>query len=119
MGIDSRRLLNRARDGEACRGTDPRTNPGLALGALMAAAAEIGRDKLTLLVPDRLESFGLWVEQLVAESTGKQGKGIVPIAGETTNAPPGNDRLAIVVRHRRRRARRAGASIGCARRACP
>ena len=48
----------------------------------MAAGAQQGRDKLTLLLPPRLASFGLWVEQLVAESTGKQGDGVVPIAGE-------------------------------------
>lgn len=54
-----------------------------ALGAAMAAGARHGQDKLTLLVPAALESFGLWVEQLVAESTGKQGVGVVPIAGET------------------------------------
>ena len=83
---------------EACQSTDPRTNPGLALGALLGAAAKTGRDKLTLLVPDRLESFGLWIEQLIAESTGKHGTGIVPIAGETTKAPAGDDRLAVVVR---------------------
>ena len=99
MAIPLAPVLVRARTMvEACRATDPRTNPGVALGALMGAAAKTGRDKLTLLVPDRLESFGLWVEQLVAESTGKQGKGMVPIAGETTNASPGDDRMAVVVR---------------------
>jgi hypothetical protein len=77
-----------------------RENPGLALGAVMAAgvAPETGkRDKLTLLVPKRLESFGLWVEQLVAESTGKQGKGIVPIAGESSDMPIGDDRVFVAV----------------------
>ena len=49
----------------------------------MAAGALSGRDKLTLLVPPALEAFGLWVEQLVAESTGKSGVGVIPIAGET------------------------------------
>jgi glucose-6-phosphate isomerase len=57
-------------------------NPAVALGLAMATAARAGRDKLTLLLPDRFEAFGLWVEQLVAESTGKNGVGIVPIAGE-------------------------------------
>jgi hypothetical protein len=52
---------------------------------------------MTLLVPSRLASFGLWVEQLVAESTGKQGKGVVPIAGETSEARVGNDRVAVSV----------------------
>ncbi len=99
MGIPLAPVVERTRAMvKACRSTDPRTNPGVALGALMGAAAKSGRDKLTLLVPDRLESFGLWVEQLVAESTGKQGKGIVPIAGETTKAPAGDDRMAVVVR---------------------
>ena len=99
MGIPLAPVVERARMMlKACYSTDARTNPAVALGALMGAAAKSGRDKLTLLVPDRLESFGLWVEQLVAESTGKQGKGIVPIAGETTKAPPGDDRMAVVVR---------------------
>ncbi len=114
MGIPLAPVVERARMMlKACYSTDARTNPAVALGALMGAAAKSGRDKLTLLVPDRLESFGLWVEQLVAESTGKQGKGIVPIAGESTKAPPGDpsagpgssraasrddDRMAVVVR---------------------
>ena len=99
MGIPLAPVVERTRVlVKACHSTDPRTNPGVALGALMGAAAKSGRDKLTLLVPDRLESFGLWVEQLVAESTGKQGKGVVPIASETTKAPAGDDRMAVVVR---------------------
>jgi hypothetical protein len=83
---------------DACRAADSRTNPGLALGAFMGAASRRGRDKLTLVLPPRLEPFGLWIEQLIAESTGKHGKGIVPIAGETTSAPTGGDRIAVVVR---------------------
>ena len=63
----------------------------------MAAAASIGRDKLTLLLPKPLASFGLWVEQLVAESTGKQGKGIVPITGEVPGAPLGADRAIVAI----------------------
>jgi glucose-6-phosphate isomerase/transaldolase/glucose-6-phosphate isomerase len=98
MGIDVERMLAGAsRMAEACRAADPQTNPGAALGAFMAAAAQVGRDKLTLLVPDRLESFGLWVEQLVAESTGKQGKGIVPIAGEPGDVPLGSDRAVVAI----------------------
>src|SRR5688572_15825425 len=80
MGADVPRLLTNARAMElACRNPASRENPGLALGALMAAGAQTGRDKLTLLLPARLEALGLWVEQLVAESTGKHGKGVVPI----------------------------------------
>jgi glucose-6-phosphate isomerase len=65
---------------------DPAANPAAALGLLMGAAARAGRDKLTLLLPPSLEPFGLWVEQLIAESTGKQGTGIVPITGEPIGA---------------------------------
>jgi len=83
---------------DACRVTRSRNNPGLALGALMGAAAKIGRDKLTLLLPEQLQPFGLWIEQLIAESTGKHGKGIVPIAGETPAAAAGDDRVAVVTR---------------------
>lgn len=67
------------------------------LGIAMAAGARGGRDKMTLLVPPALEPFGLWVEQLVAESTGKSGVGVVPIVGESP-APAdtyGSDRLFI------------------------
>lgn len=98
MGLDLDRLLAGARAMEgACRTAQPRDNPGLALGAMMNAGFERGRDKLTLLVPRRLESFGLWVEQLVAESTGKHKKGIVPITGESPDLSIGDDRLFIVV----------------------
>ena len=57
-------------------------NPAVALGLAIGAAARAGRDKLTLLLPPELAAFGLWVEQLIAESTGKKGTGVVPIAGE-------------------------------------
>jgi glucose-6-phosphate isomerase len=98
MGADVGRLVSSAREMEkACREENAAANPGLALGALMAAGAAAGRDKMTLVVPTRLASFGLWVEQLVAESTGKQGKGVVPIAGETAAARSGDDRIAVAV----------------------
>jgi glucose-6-phosphate isomerase len=78
-------------------------NPAVALGLVMATAAKKGRDKLTLLLPDRFESFGLWVEQLVAESTGKQGVGIVPVAGEkpADASAYGSDRLFVDARPQR------------------
>jgi hypothetical protein len=77
-------------------------NPAVALGLLLGAAAREGRDKMTLLLPTELAPFGLWVEQLVAESTGKKGVGVVPIAGEIIGAPSayGHDRLFIEVRRR-------------------
>ena len=98
MGADLDRLIAGARDMEtACRVSDAAQNPGLALGALMAAGAESGRDKLTLVGPDALRSFGLWVEQLVAESTGKEGKGVVPITGEAAAIPWSGDRVAVLI----------------------
>ena len=99
MGIDLDALLRPAETmGDACRTADPGTNPGLVLGAFMAAAAQAGRDKLTLLFPDALAPLGLWIEQLVAESTGKQGKGVVPLAGERGDVTWGADRAAVAVR---------------------
>jgi glucose-6-phosphate isomerase len=82
-GVDLAGLLDRARRmAAACRTPDAATNPGLRLGALLGEAALAGRDKLTVLTGARLEAFGDWAEQLVAESTGKAGRGIVPIVGE-------------------------------------
>jgi glucose-6-phosphate isomerase len=76
------------------------TNPAVALGLAMGAAATSGRDKMTLICPPALDAFGLWVEQLIAESTGKHGKGIVPIAGEPIGDPAvyGDDRLFVRMR---------------------
>ncbi len=81
---------------EACRRPDE-SNPGLLLGATMAAAAQAGRDKLTLVLPPALASLGLWVEQLVAESTGKQGRGLLPVVDESLGSPDlyGDDRLFV------------------------
>ncbi len=85
MGIDVKLLLTIARDQADTFGPDApvATNAALRLGAFMGACnVNHGRDKLTLLTPKDLATFGLWAEQLVAESTGKEGKGIVPVAGE-------------------------------------
>jgi glucose-6-phosphate isomerase len=99
IGVPLDTLLEKARRmADACRANDVRTNPGVALGAVMGAAAREGRDKLTLLLPPRLASLALWIEQLVAESTGKNGKGIVPIAGETPQAAAADDRLVAILR---------------------
>jgi len=98
MGVDLDTLLGDARAMvDACRQLRAAANPGLALGALMAAGAQNGRDKLTLLVPPQLASLGLWVEQLVAESTGKQGAGVIPITGEDGGAPFGSDRVFVAI----------------------
>ena len=79
---------------------DAMSNPSVALGLTIAAAARAGRDKLTLILPSALEPFGLWVEQLIAESTGKHGTGVIPIAGETLGPPDvyGADRLFVRLR---------------------
>ncbi len=79
---------------------DAASNPSVALGLTIGAAARAGRDKLTLILPAALEPFGLWVEQLIAESTGKHGTGVIPIAGETLGPPEayGADRLFVRLR---------------------
>lgn len=101
-GIDVSLLLDRAdhlRESSAsCVPIDE--NPGVWLGAVMATLANAGRDKLTMLTSPTLISFGLWAEQLIAESLGKEGKGIVPVAGEPLLAPEhyGDDRLFVYLR---------------------
>jgi glucose-6-phosphate isomerase len=102
MGIDVRKLLEWARAmGEGCGAEVPvESNPGIMLGIAMAVAAQNGRDKMTLVASPSLASFGLWVEQLVAESTGKDGRGIVPVVGEPEGSPEtyGNDRFFVRLR---------------------
>ena len=88
MGIDVEKMLGRA-DGvlNACRAEDPGDNPGAVLGAAMGRLALERRDKLTIFTSPSIEAFGLWVEQLVAESLGKEGRGVVPVAGEPLLGP--------------------------------
>ena len=99
MGLDVKKLLDRAeRVVHACASVVPAAeNPGARLGAIIGECAKAGRDKLTISTDPRIASFGLWVEQLLAESTGKDGKGIVPVAGETLGTPSvyGDDRLFV------------------------
>ena len=98
MGADVDAILTAARQMEtACRDTNVHTNPGLALGAFIAAGAENGRDKLTLMMAPPFAAFGLWLEQLVAESTGKQGKGVVPILGDVPGMELGPDRAVVAM----------------------
>ena len=84
LGIDVSRLLAAAEKmaGLCTPNMPSRANPGAQLGAYIAGCARLGRNKLTLLASPTLQSFGLWAEQLIAESTGKEGKGVVPIVGE-------------------------------------
>ena len=84
QGINISLLLDRAAQMAVLCGRDTRTtdNPGARLGAYIGGCARLGRNKLTLVTSPRLRSFGLWAEQLIAESTGKEGKGVVPVTGE-------------------------------------
>lgn len=86
---------------ELCRpGLPPDTNPAAVLGATIGSMAMRGRDKLTLVTSPAMFGYGLWVVQLVAESLGKDGKGVVPVAGEPLVAPDlyGRDRLFVYLR---------------------
>jgi len=99
-GIDLAALLDRATAmTEACR-TEAHANPAAWLGAAMGMLAKSGRDKLCLIASPSIAAFGLWAEQLIAESTGKDGKGITPVALEPF-APPdaySGDRLFVALR---------------------
>jgi glucose-6-phosphate isomerase len=99
LGMDLRAHLASARRVlEQARSVHPDENAAAALGAAMAAAARSGRDKLTLLLPPEIETFGLWIEQLVAESTGKHGVGVLPVLGEAPDpARLGADRLVVAL----------------------
>lgn len=102
MGVDVARLLDRARTMmSACGGNIPATrNAALRLGAALGALAEAGRDKVTFILSDKIASFGYWLEQLIAESTGKEGRGILPVEGEALGKPAayGNDRVFVYLR---------------------
>ena len=98
IGIDLDSFLASARTMlDACRTDDPATNPGLDLGLRIGTHAVAGRDKLTFVADPEIASFGSWVEQLVAESTGKHGVGIVPVDLEPLGAAEayGSDRVFV------------------------
>lgn len=98
MGMNVGRLLDRADTmAKACARTDGAMNPGVALGAAMGELALQGRDKLTFLMPRRISLLGPWLEQLIAESTGKEGKGILPVVDEPLADPSryGTDRIFV------------------------
>src|ERR1700678_3386518 len=97
MGLDVGKFLARTKEMvEACKAaTAVDQNPGVMLGIIMGTAAKLGRDKITLVTSPGISDLGAWLEQLIAESTGKQGKGIIPVDRETLGAPDvyGNDRI--------------------------
>lgn len=102
MGIDVTRLLTRAMAmAEACRIPSPlEQNPGADLGAVMGSLAQAGHNKITLMTSPQIAAFGLWAEQLLAESTGKEGTGLIPVAHEPLVTPTayGTDRLFVYLR---------------------
>jgi glucose-6-phosphate isomerase len=107
-GIDVEPLLDAAEGGAAsCRGIEE--NPGLELGVALAELARAGRDKVTIVASPAFSSFGAWAEQLLAESTGKEGTGLVPVDGEPVGSPDryGEDRVFVHLRHKGSRANRA------------
>ena len=103
-GVDIGRILRSSLEMEkSCRENDLSAeggNPGVILGAVMGALAEAGRDKLTIVASPRIVSFGNWVEQLVAESTGKEGRGILPVLEELPGDPSvyGRDRVFVYLK---------------------
>lgn len=101
MGVDVERFLKSTqRMVEACQTQDAAQNPGVALGVVLGEAARQGRDKLTIITSPGVADLGAWLEQLIAESTGKEGKGIIPVDREALGEPQvyGDDRLFAYVR---------------------
>ena len=101
MGLDLQQLLGGATKMAAACGADVAVekNPGALLGAIMAECCKAGRNKLTIITDNKLSAVGLWIEQLIAESTGKEGQGIVPVVDEPLGAVStyGDDRLFVSV----------------------
>jgi transaldolase/glucose-6-phosphate isomerase len=103
MGINVEHLLYRAeRMRHSCDScVPPEDNPGVVLGTMLGELAKRGRDKVTFVTSPAISALGAWLEQLLAESTGKEGKGLIPIDGETLGAPEvyGQDRLFAYIRY--------------------
>lgn len=102
LGLDVSKLLDRATGMAAqCKTQNPlEANPGAYLGTVMGSLAKSGHDKVTVVTSPALSTFGLWVEQLLAESTGKEGTGLIPVAQEPVLHPSsyGDDRLFVYLR---------------------
>src|SRR5579863_690134 len=102
MGLDVAKFLDRTEEMvQACAASVPvEQNPGVVLGAILGAAAKSGRDKVTIIASLAIADLGAWLEQLLAESTGKLGKGIIPVDREALAAPAtyGSDRIFAYMR---------------------
>jgi transaldolase/glucose-6-phosphate isomerase len=103
QGVDIAKFLDRAQEMvRACAATVAADeNPGAMLGAILGTLQKAGRDKVTLFASPAISDLGAWLEQLLAESTGKQGKGLIPVDREQIGAPDvyGNDRVFVYLRH--------------------
>ncbi len=101
-GLKVGRLLEEAAKGVASAKEPIQSNPGVQLGLLLGSAANAGRDKITIFASPEIYDLGAWLEQLIAESTGKQGKGITPVDREAIGPPEvyGKDRVFAYVRLR-------------------
>jgi glucose-6-phosphate isomerase len=101
IGVDIKKFLDRAQEMvRACGPSAPvEENPGAALGIILGTAARSGRDKVTIITSPDIYDLGAWLEQLLAESTGKVGKGIIPVDREELAAPEvyGNDRVFVYI----------------------
>src|SRR5581483_10271657 len=98
-GIDVPRFLDNAEImvHSCAPSVPPEENPGAVLGTVLGVAARAGRDKVTLIASPGIASLGAWIEQLLAESTGKIGRGLIPVDRETLGAPSvyGDDRVFV------------------------
>ncbi|MDQ7035612.1 MAG: hypothetical protein Q9P01_12485 [Anaerolineae bacterium] len=99
-GVDITRLLQSASDATEHSHSINNDNHAALIGAAMGELAKVGRDKITFILSPAINNFGDWVEQLIAESTGKDGKGILPVVGETVGSPDdyGDDRFFVYIR---------------------
>jgi glucose-6-phosphate isomerase len=102
IGLDTKKFLSRAAEmvGACGASVGVEQNPGAALGVILGAAARTGRDKVTIITSPGISDLGAWLEQLLAESTGKNGKGIIPVDREHLGPPEvyGNDRVFAYVK---------------------
>jgi transaldolase/glucose-6-phosphate isomerase len=99
IGIDIKKILNNSYQMQLSSGplVPVEVNPGVSLGAFLGINFKLGRDKITFIMSKSISSFGLWVEQLIAESTGKTGKGLIPVENEKIGSPANysNDRIFV------------------------
>lgn len=102
LGVDIGKFLARAAAAAASEAEEGKISKGASLGILLGELAKVGRDKLTLMLSPRLTGFGVWLEQLIAESTGKKGQGILPVVGEPVREIPAylNDRFFVFLQIR-------------------